>query len=268
MSYNKSCSHKVAHSLTTDSFISAFQRFTSRRGIPEKVYSDNGTNLVSGESELRKYIDQWNKTKISSYMSHKDINWTFNPPNASHRGGVWERMIRTTRKILRALANEQLLTDEQLLTFMAEAERIVNDRPITAVSNDSRDLPVLTPNMLLLMKNNTSIPQGVFDEKDVYAKRWWKQIQYLANVFWRRWLREYLPTLQQRNKWQREQQDVKIDDIVIVADDHTSRGQWPLGRVIEVIRSRDSLIRSCVIKTKESKFLRPVTKLCILECSQ
>ncbi|CAG2206251.1 unnamed protein product [Mytilus edulis] len=240
----------------------------SRRGIPEKVYSDNGTNLVSGESELRKYIDQWNKTKISSYMSHKDINWTFNPPNASHRGGVWERMIRTTRKILRALANEQLLTDEQLLTFMAEAERIVNDRPITAVSNDSRDLPVLTPNMLLLMKNNTSIPQGVFDEKDVYAKRWWKQIQYLANVFWRRWLREYLPTLQQRNKWQREQRDVKIDDIVIVADDHTSRGQWPLGRVIEVIRSRDSLIRSCVIKTKESKFLRPVTKLCILECSQ
>ncbi|XP_063446656.1 uncharacterized protein LOC134726186 [Mytilus trossulus] len=176
---------EVAHSLTTDSFISAFQRFTSRRGIPEKVYSDNGTNLVSGESELRKYIDQWNKTKISSYMSHKDINWTFNPPNASHRGGAWERMIRTTRKILRALANEQLLTDEQLLTFMAEAERIVNDRPITVVSNDSRDLPVLTPNMLLLMKNNTSIPQGVFDEKDVYAKRWWKQIQYLANVFWR-----------------------------------------------------------------------------------
>ncbi|VDI79450.1 Hypothetical predicted protein [Mytilus galloprovincialis] len=191
-------------------------------------------------------------------MSHKDINWTFNPPNASHRGGVWERMIRTTRKILRALANEQLLTDEQLLTFMAEAERIVNDRPITLVSNDSRDLPVLTPNMLLLMKNNTSIPQGVFDEKDVYAKRWWKQIQYLANVFWRRWLREYLPTLQQRNKWQREQRDVRIDDIVIIADDHTPRGQWPLGRGIEVIRNRDSLIGSCVIKTKESKFLRPI----------
>ncbi|CAG2212564.1 unnamed protein product [Mytilus edulis] len=191
---------EVAHSLTTDSFISAFQRFTSRRGIPEKVYSDNGTNLVSGESELRKYIEQWNRTKISSYMSHKDINCTFNPPNASHRGGVWEKMIRTTRKILRVLANEQLLTDEKLLTFMAEAERIVNDRPITLVSKDSRDLPVLIPNMLLLMKNNTSIPQGVFNEKDVYDKRWWKQIQYLTNVFWRCWLREYLPTLQQRNK--------------------------------------------------------------------
>ncbi|CAG2246182.1 unnamed protein product [Mytilus edulis] len=102
-----------------------------------------------------------------------------------------EKMIRTTRKILRALTNEQLLADEQLLTFMAEAERIVNDRPITPVSNDSRDLPVLTPNMLLLMKNNTSIPQGVFDEKDVYAKMWWKQIQYFANISWRRWFREY-----------------------------------------------------------------------------
>ncbi|CAC5425028.1 unnamed protein product [Mytilus coruscus] len=161
-------------------------------------------------------------------------------------------MIRTTRKILRALVNEQPLTDEQLLTFMAEAERVVNERPITPVSNDSRDLPVLTPNMLLLMKNNTSISQGVFD---VYVKRWWKQIQYLANIFWRRWLREYLPTLQQRNKWQREQRDIKIDDVVIVADYHTPRGQWPLGRVIEVIRSRDSLIRSCVIRTKESQIL-------------
>lgn len=44
---------EVAHSLTTDSFIAAFQRFTSRRGVPEKVYSDKGTNLVSGDHELR-----------------------------------------------------------------------------------------------------------------------------------------------------------------------------------------------------------------------
>lgn len=44
---------EVTHSLTTDSFIAAFQRFTSRRGVPEKVYSDNGTNLVSGDHELR-----------------------------------------------------------------------------------------------------------------------------------------------------------------------------------------------------------------------
>ncbi|XP_071171081.1 uncharacterized protein [Mytilus edulis] len=200
---------EIAHSLNTDSFISAFQRFTSRRGIPEKVYSENGTNFVGGEIELRKNIEQcqWNKAIISNYMLHKDIIWIFNPPYASHRGGAWERMIRSTRNIFKALINQQLLSDEQLLTCMAETERIINDRPITAISDDCRDLPVLTPNMLL-MKSNTSTPQDVFDKKDIYAKRWWKQIQHPANEFWKRWLREYLSTLQQRSKWQRGQRDV------------------------------------------------------------
>ncbi|CAG2256055.1 unnamed protein product [Mytilus edulis] len=259
---------EIAHSLNTDSFISAFQRFTSRRGIPEKVYSDNGTNFVGGEIELRKNIEQWNKATISNYMLHKDIIWTFNPPYASHRGGAWERMIRSTRNIFKALINQQLLSDEQLLTFMAETERIMNDRPITAISDDCRDLPVLTPNMLLLMKSNTSTPQGVFDKKDIYAKRWWKQIQHLANEFWKRWLREYLPTLQQRRKWQREERDVEIDDIVLVADERIQRGQWPLGRIVEVTRSRDGHIRSCVVKTSQSHILRPINKLCLLECSK
>ncbi|VDI24874.1 Hypothetical predicted protein [Mytilus galloprovincialis] len=142
-----------------------------RRGIPEKVYSDNGTNFVGGEIELRKNIEQWNKAIISNYMLHKDIIWTFNPPYASHRGGAWERMIRSTRNIFKALINQQLLSDEQFLTFMADTERFMNDRPITVISDDCHDLPVLTPNMLLLKKSNTSTPQGVFDKKDIYAKR-------------------------------------------------------------------------------------------------
>ena len=64
---------EVAYTLTTNSFIAAFQPFTSRRRTPEKVYSDNGTNLVSGELELRKSTEQWNQANISRYMSHKDI---------------------------------------------------------------------------------------------------------------------------------------------------------------------------------------------------
>jgi hypothetical protein len=111
-------------------------------------------------------------------------------------------MIRETRKILKAIANEQLLSEGQLVTFMVEAECIINDRPIASVSNDPRDLHALTPSMLLLMKCNISIPPGVLDKKDNYARRWWRQAQYLADIFWRRWIREYLPTLQQRNKWQ------------------------------------------------------------------
>lgn len=120
---------EIAHSLSTDSFLSAFQRFTSRRGTPQKVFSDNGTNLVGGERELKRSIQEWNQSKLNRYMTQKEIDWHFNPPYSSHMGGAWERLIRSIRTILKALVKEQLLNDEQLLTFMAETEKILNDRP-------------------------------------------------------------------------------------------------------------------------------------------
>ena len=197
---------EVTHSLTADSFIAAFQRFTSRRGVPERVFSDNGTNLVKGDKELRKSLQEWNKSKIERHMIQREIEWRFNPPSASHMGGVWERMIHSTRTILKALAREQLLTDEQLQMLMAKGERIMNDRPITPVSSDPKDPPALTPSMLLLMQSNSCISSGVFVKEDVYAKRWWRQVQHLAAVFWRRWIREYLPALKARQNQNRPSQ--------------------------------------------------------------
>jgi hypothetical protein len=152
-------------------------------------------------------------------MTEKEIKWNFNPPQASHRVGAWERLIRSTRTILKSLIKQQLLTDEQLLTLMTEAERIVSDDP--------NDLLALTPNMLLLMKSNSSIPRGEFKNEDNYVKRWWKQEQYLANIFWRRWVRQYIPSLQSRSKWQRKTTDLRVGDIVLVSDENTTRGQWP-----------------------------------------
>ena len=93
---------EVAQSLTADSFIAAFQRFSSRRGVPEKVYSDNGTNLVKGDKELRKSIQEWNKSNIEKHTTQNEIEWHFNPPCTSHMGGVWERMIRSAQ-ILKAV---------------------------------------------------------------------------------------------------------------------------------------------------------------------
>jgi len=256
---------EVAHSLTTNSFVAAFQRFTSRRGIPNKVFSDNGTNIISGDRELREAFTEWNQSTINEYMLQHHIEWQFNPPYASHRGGVWDRLIRSTRSILKATAQEQLLTDEKLLTLMGEAERILNDRPIARVSNDPKDPTALTTNMLLLMRSNACLPRGIFKKEDSYSVRWWKQINYLADVLWRRWIREYLPLLQIRQKWQREQTDLREGDVVLVAEDNVRRGQWPLGRVVKVIPGRDGHVRSCVVRTRGSQSVKPITKLCLLE---
>ena len=107
-------------------------------------------------------------------------------------------MIRSTRRILMMTMKEQVVSDEALLTYMAEAEKIINDRPITMISDDPRDPEPLSPSKLLLLRSNSCLPPGVFSSSDSYSKRWWRQAQFLAEVFWKRWVREYLVTLQQR----------------------------------------------------------------------
>ena len=258
---------EVANTLTADSFLAAFQRFVSRRGMPEVVHSDNGRNLVSGDRELKRCLSDWNHSKIGRHMVKREIEWHFNPPSASHMGGLWERLLRSTRTILKSLIKEQLLNDEQLLTLMTETENILNSRPITHVSRDPDDPLPLTPNMLLMMKSETHIPYRICENENSPTRKLWRQIQYLVNVFWRRWVREYLPTLQRRQKWQRSTRDLRVGDVVLLAHEKVSRGQWPLGVVEDVKTGRDGHVRSCVVKTKDSKAVKPITKLCLLEGS-
>ncbi|XP_068687804.1 uncharacterized protein [Montipora foliosa] len=144
---------EVAFSFDTDSFLLAPRRFIARRGQVKEIYSDNGTNFTSGERELHDAISEWNQKKIHNSLLQKNIKWTFSPPDGSHFVGIWERCIRTIRKILRSLLREQITDDESLLTLMCEVESILNSRPISAVSSDPCDLEALTPNHLLLLKS-------------------------------------------------------------------------------------------------------------------
>ena len=95
--------------LTTDAFINALRRFLSRRSPVLHFFSDNGTNFVSAEKTLREALHQWNQHKIKDFLLQKEIQWTFNPPNASHMVGAWERMIRSVRRILTSLMKERTL---------------------------------------------------------------------------------------------------------------------------------------------------------------
>ena len=95
--------------------------------------------------------------------------------------------------------------------------------------------------------------------------RRWRQIQYLADVFWRRWLKEYLPSIQLRSKWREQRRNLSVGDIVLVVDYTAPRNQWQVARVIDVSVGADGLARSAQVRTQKSTLTRPVTKLCYLE---
>ena len=255
---------EVADSLSTDSFINALRRFVARRGQIRIIRSDRGTNFVGAERELRQIIDGWNEKQVQEALLQRNVQWIFNPPHASHFGGIWERQIRSVRKVLGALLNEQTLTDDSLRTFLCEVEAILNSRPLTCVSSDPDDLEPLTPNHLLLQRSGISLPPGIFSKADMTGRKRWKQVQYLADLFWRRWKKEYLPLLQTRTKWPKPSVNLSAGDIVILVDENAPRCHWALGRIVEAVRSSDGLVRSARVRTRSSVVERPVTKLVLL----
>ena len=78
---------------------------------------------------------------------------------------------------------------------------------------------------------------ALFLTKDVYSRRWWRRSKHIANELWKRWILQYVPALQPRSKWTREQPSMKKDDIVLVADENSPRCDWPIGRIMELNRS-------------------------------
>lgn len=255
---------EVAHSLDTNSCIHAFRRFIARRGPVSELRSDNGTNFVATEKELKESLKSWNMQQIEKSLLQKGVKWTFNPPHGAHYGGIWERLIRIIKTTIRSVTSQQYLDDEGLQTVMCEVEAILNSRPLTTVSDNPNDLEPLTPNHILQLKVQPVLPPGLFVKEDLYTRHRWRQIQYIADLFWKRWVREYLPLLQTRQKWSCVRRNFCPGDVVLVADSTAPRGSWMLARVIEAYPDSKGLVRSVRLQTKTSQLERPVSKICLL----
>ena len=258
---------ETTKSLETDSFLQAMQRFIARRGSVKQIRCDNGTNFVGAQRELKRAIQEMKCDVIKQMLMKRSIQWVFNPPSASHFGGVWERQIRTVRKVLGPMMQEfgSQMDGESFRTLLCEVEAIVNSRPLAAVSSDPNDLTPLTPAQILTMKTNVEVPPlGEFQRADIYSKKRWRRMQYLANIFWSRWKREYLLTLQQRQKWKEPKRNMKVNDLVIMKDDSVPRNMWPMGRITKTDCDKYGTVRSVTVKTSNSELKRPIHQLVLL----
>lgn len=188
----------------------------------------------------------------------------FAPARASHQGGVVERMVREVRKILNNIVGDRGLTDYSLWTFMSGVESILNDRPLTKLSDDPRDMNALSPNAILVNKLDPSLPPDIFLRSDEY-KKGYRYVQRLLDVFWQRFVCEYLPLLQERSKWHDLKDNFKSGDLVLMKDEATHRGQWPKAVVIESYPDKLGVVRRVKVRTTKNEYVRDVRKLCLLE---
>ena len=196
---------EVADTLETDSFKCALRRFICRKGPIRRLRSDQGANFVSAKKELKNALQELDKNKITKELHQHEYDWIkfrMHVPSAMHKGGIWERQIRSVRNVLSALllAIGLQLNGEALRTFLCEAEAIVSSRPLTVESlNDPLSLNSITPNHLLTLKIKVVLPPpGTFLEADRYST---EALETCATTcFWSRWKKEHLLTLQKRQE--------------------------------------------------------------------
>ena len=266
---------EVASSLSTDSFLNAYRRFVGRRGPVRQLRSDQGTNFVGAKNELQQALSTLEHEKIRQELVKNNCDWVdfkMNVPEASHMGGAWERQIRTVRNVLASLLAQHAaqLDDETLRTFMVEAEAIVNCRPLTVDTINSPQMPEpLTPSHLLTMKSKVILPPpGEFQRADLYSRKRWRRVQFLVNEFWMRWRKDYLQSLQPRQKWVATRRNLHVGDIVIMKDDNLPRNRWKLALVEETYPDDDGLVRKVRLKIadrnldKNGRPTGPATRLC------
>jgi len=262
---------EVIESMGSSSFINALRRFISIRGPVKQLKSDCGTNFLGACKELGITSKHCNNQEIQDFLSKNECTWIFNPPYGSHMGGSWERIIGIVKRILDSMLVTNLvrmLTHEVLVTLLAEVTAIVNSRPLIPVSSDP-DCPfILTPATLLTQKTGLPpTPPGNFDNSDLFGRQW-RQVQHLSNVFWHRWRTQYLPTLQERRKWQSETKNLQKGDLILLKDNKAKRNHWPMGVVLETFPSQDGRVRKVEVKIASGgtskTFLRPITQTVLL----
>ena len=207
--------------------------------------------------------------RFDGSRSPAERTWTFIPPRAPHRGGVWERVVGMFKRHIAAQSISDPLHVDVLSTLIVEIESIINRRPLTAISSDPRDCEPLTPAHFLypaVVKHSsaTIVPTSSSDASEGHRASW-RRVQARVNSFWNVWKKEYISTLHERKKWTSTKRDLQRDDLVILVDENTYRGEWRLARVTDPMTDGEH-VRSAEVRTADGKtFLRDRTKLVLLE---
>ena len=259
---------EVLQDLSTPTFINALIRFQSRRPGVRKIYSDCGTNFKGAQAALKQAMETWNGSEAAAELQLIGLEWYFTIPYASHRAGVWERLIKDAKKHLSILLLKDNLHLDTFVTIITEVEGIMNRRPITYVSSDPKDSDALTPADLLY--------PGVFAHSSVNVlppvppggeclRYSWKTARSYIDAFWKRWTSDYVSTLQNRRKWQTTVKDLCVDQLVLLVDELKTRDLWQVGRILEV-QGDENHVRQALVRLPNGKcFTRDRTKLVALE---
>lgn len=181
---------EIVSDLATDAFLNAFKRFTSRRGKPTNVYSDNDKNFVGANKKLekcRELFDQEQRRRdITDFTDSQGIRWHFIPAHVPYFGELWERVVKLFKTYSYKTTIKVPLTFKEVSTLMSQIETILNSSPLTALTNDANDLSYLSPGHFLIGNTLTSYPEVDLTDTKINRLSRWQLLEQIRQHFWKR----------------------------------------------------------------------------------
>ena len=243
-------------SCTTSSFIRAYTVFSSHRGHPNKLYIDEGGQLIKGCKEM-----EINILDIESDLDTKfqvGIEYETCPVGAHNSHGVVERSIREIRRFFMTMFNGLKLDSLGYESAFAWISNEMNNLPICLGSRykDLSHLDLISPNRLLLGRNNRRSPVGC--TLAPIPDKLMKQMKSVYDAWWNTWkeekLVEYVP---QPKKWTKTTYVPQAGDVVLFPREEKRAllGQtaWRIGRVQSTEPGSDRKTRVAIIEYRNYK---------------
>ncbi len=206
MHFSTKATHiELVSDLTSEAFLAALKRFIARRGRPDELFSDNGSNFKGAHNTLqdlyRFLASDTSHKSTRNYLLENRTSWTFSPEHALHFGGLWEAAVESAKLHLKKVIGQQTLNFEEFSTLLCQVESCLNSRPLVPLSSHPEDgIAALTPGHFLIGRPLNSLPETDLTDVKSPLKRW-SLVQNITQHWWRWWSMEYLQQLQRFSKW-------------------------------------------------------------------
>ena len=249
---------EVTDSVDLTAVMNALSRFVDIRGMPTDILSDNFSTFISQDKELQDWVRNLDLSMAIDPVE-ANVKWHFTPPYAPHHGGIYESMVKSTKRALKSISDRHLLDLDEFRTFVSRSAALLNGRPLARVV-DNATVKILTPNHFLM----GSLGGAITTEKLTPTKRW-KVINQIQNEFWDLFQKNYIHELKRLRKWKIISPEVRLDQIVLETTSNLGTGCWRLAKVIELIPSSDGIVRKVRVRNGSGEFERAITSLSPLE---
>ena len=235
---------------STEDFMLAWAEFESECGIPKKVHSDRGSQLVSAAEGID--VPEYNWDMIGASRKGQ-TEWNFCPAGAQWRNGAVEALVKQFKRSLE-LYKQTGMSYAELQSAFKKIAAVLNSRPISARYGPRHEqcdpdyLELVTPNMLLTGRSGVDLPLREYTDDNTPGVRLAYR-EELERCWWERWKVQCFDSLLPTKSWTQERRGVVPGDVVLISyQDKSKTGTYRLGVVDNVEVDQDGLVRTCQVR--------------------